>query len=140
VNKIILKNNNSESIRVAYHDSCYLGRYNQIYNEPREILNCVNNLDMIESERNKDRGFCCGAGGGQMFMEETEGKRINIERTEELLQSHPSYIALNCPFCNTMITDGIKSLENVEIKVKDIAQIVFENMDYEKYPDIEFKL
>ncbi|HRS01665.1 MAG TPA: (Fe-S)-binding protein [Bacteroidota bacterium] len=139
-NKIILKNNNPENIKVAYHDSCYLGRYNQIYNEPREILTGIDNLDMIETERSKDKGFCCGAGGGQMFMEETEGKRINIARTEELTQSQPSLIALNCPFCNTMISDGIKSLQKEEIKVKDIAQIVFENMDYDKYPNIEFKL
>lgn len=138
--KIILKDNQTSKIKIAYHDSCYLGRYNQIYEEPRDILKSINNVELIEVERSRENGLCCGAGGGQMFMEETSGKRVNIERTEELTQSQPSCIALNCPFCNTMISDGVKSLQKEETQVKDIAQIVYENLDYEKYPSINFKL
>lgn len=137
--KITLRENPIEKLKIAYHDSCYLGRYNQIYEEPRDILNSIKNVELIEVERSRENGLCCGAGGGQMFMEETAGKRVNIERTEELTQSQPSCIALNCPFCNTMISDGVKTLQKEETQVKDIAQIVYENMDYEKYPDIDFK-
>ncbi|MEN6295524.1 MAG: (Fe-S)-binding protein [Chloroherpetonaceae bacterium] len=138
-NKIAFSDTNSEKTTIAYHDSCYLGRYNQIYEAPRNILQSIKNVELIEAERNRENGLCCGAGGGQMFMEEISGKRVNIERTEELTQSKPSCVALNCPFCNTMISDGVKSLEIEETQVKDIAQIVFENMNYEKYPEIDFK-
>jgi len=114
-------------LHITYHDSCYIGRLNEIYDAPRNILKNVKGLEVIEPNRNKDRGLCCGAGGGRMFMEETVGKRVNIERTEELLSTGATTIALNCPFCMTMITDAVKSKES-EVKVKDIAEILLENI------------
>ncbi len=113
----------------TYHDSCYMGRYNNIYDEPREVLNSVSNIKIKEVERSKDKGFCCGAGGGLMFLEETEGKRINIERTEELLNTGAKTIALNCPFCMTMISDGIKAKDIDDVKVKDIAEVILESIE-----------
>jgi Fe-S oxidoreductase/nitrate reductase gamma subunit len=114
---------------VTYHDSCYMGRYNQEYEAPRASLTDIPGLNVIEVKRSKDKGFCCGAGGGQMFMEETEGKRVNIERTEELLATGASTIAVNCPFCMTMITDGVKEKEKIdEVKVKDVAEVLLEHI------------
>ncbi len=114
-------------LNLSYHDSCYLGRYNNIYSAPREVINSVNNSSVSEVNRTKDRSFCCGAGAAQMFMEETDGKRINIERTEELLATNCNTIAVNCPFCMTMINDGVKTLEKSEsVKVRDIAEIVLD--------------
>ena len=125
--KIKLKENSQKS-KVTYHDSCYLGRYNQIYNSPRNSLNSVVGLDLLEMDRNKDKGFCCGAGGGRMFLEETEGTKININRTEEALSTNADTIASACPFCMTMLTDGVKSFEKQEdVSVKDIAEIILEN-------------
>ncbi len=122
--KIRLK---KDALNFAYHDSCYLGRYNNIYDEPRKILNQIGLVK--EPKRTADKGFCCGAGGAQMFMEETEGKRVNIERTEELLATGSSTLVSNCPFCMTMLTDGVKAKDKVdEIAVKDIAEIILENV------------
>lgn len=113
--------------KLTYHDSCYMGRYNGVYDEPRQTLQSVPGLMLHEVERSKDKGLCCGAGGGQMYMEETEGKRVNIERTEELLDTGADTIAVNCPFCMTMMTDGVKAKEKEEsVKVKDIAEIIYE--------------
>lgn len=115
--------------KLAYHDSCYLGRYNDEYDAPRDGLKKISDLDVIDPERSRDRGLCCGAGGAQMFMEETEGKRVNIERTEELIATGADTIAVNCPFCMTMISDGVKTLECEEnVKVKDIAEIMLESV------------
>lgn len=125
--KIKLKENSQKS-KVTYHDSCYLGRYNQIYNSPRNSLNSVVGLELLEMDRNKDKGFCCGAGGGRMFLEETEGTKININRTEEALSTNADTIASACPFCMTMLTDGVKSFEKQQdVSVKDIAEIILEN-------------
>jgi Fe-S oxidoreductase len=88
----------------------------------------VPGLKVFEAERHADKGFCCGAGGGQMFMEETEGRRVNEVRTEELLKTNPEAIAVNCPMCMTMITDGTKALDKENIEVKDIAEIILENL------------
>lgn len=113
---------------VTYHDSCYLGRYNEIYNSPRNSLNSVAGLNLLEMDRNKDRGFCCGAGGGRMFLEETEGTKINLERTKEALATGADTLASACPFCMTMLTDGVKDFEKEEdVAVKDIAEIILEN-------------
>ncbi|MFP4529567.1 MAG: heterodisulfide reductase-related iron-sulfur binding cluster [Candidatus Kapaibacterium sp.] len=120
---------NGASQSVAYHDSCYLGRYNNIYDKPRNILKKLG-LKIEEPARTGDRGLCCGAGGGQMFMEETEGKRVNIERTEELIGCGASTIALNCPFCMTMVSDGVKAADREEdIRVLDISEILLEHVE-----------
>ena len=126
--KIELKDESINS-KTTFHDSCYLGRYNNIYDSPRNPLKSVKGLELVEMDRNKDKGFCCGAGGGRMFLEETVGTRININRTEEALRTGADTIASACPFCMTMMSDGVKSFEKQdEISVKDIAEIVWENI------------
>ena len=124
--KITLKQNGKSN--VTFHDSCYLGRYNNIYEAPRKSLNSINGINFVEMNRKKDRGFCCGAGGGRMFLEDEEGGRINEERTKEALETGANIIASACPFCMTMMTDGVKHYEKTdEVKVKDIAEIILEN-------------
>lgn len=110
---------------VAYHDSCYLGRYNGIFDIPRHILQAVPGVKLLELERNREDAMCCGAGGGMMWLEESQGKRVNVERTEQALQARPTVIGSNCPYCLTMISDGVKS-KGLEIQVQtlDIAEIV----------------
>ncbi len=126
--KIKLKDN-SEKHKVTYHDSCYLGRYNHVYEAPRNTLKGIGNLDFVEMDKNKSRGFCCGAGGGRMFLEDEEGGRINEERTRQALETNADTIASACPFCMTMITDGVKHFDkNEEVFVKDIAEIILENI------------
>jgi Fe-S oxidoreductase len=113
--------------RITFHDPCYLGRYNSEYDAPREILGGLRGAETVEMPRARDRSFCCGAGGGRMWMEEREGKRVNLERTEEALAVHPDTIATGCPFCLTMLTDGVKEKEAQEkVVVKDIAELVLE--------------
>ncbi|MEW9668012.1 heterodisulfide reductase-related iron-sulfur binding cluster [Ammoniphilus sp. 3BR4] len=110
---------------IAYHDSCYIGRYNEIYNIPREILKSIPGVKILEMERNKEDAMCCGAGGGMMWMEETQGKRINVDRTEQALQLNPTTIGSNCPYCLTMLSDGTKAKEVEEqVKTLDIVEIV----------------
>ncbi len=122
--------NNKIESRLTYHDSCYLGRYNSIYDSPRKALSSINGIKIYEMERSYDKGFCCGAGGGRMFLEEKEGKRINIERTEEALSLNIDTIATACPFCMTMMNDGVKAKDASDtVKVKDIAEIVAESLD-----------
>lgn len=119
----------TENHKVTYHDSCYLGRYNNIYDAPRNSLSKVAGLDIVEMKRNKSKGFCCGAGGGRMFLEDEEGGRINEERTREALETKADTIASACPFCMTMMTDGVKHFEKTdEVAVKDIAEIILENI------------
>jgi Fe-S oxidoreductase len=125
--KIVSSRLNNE--KLTYHDSCYLGRYNDIYDSPRKIIEESTSEKLIEMKRSRDKGFCCGAGGGRMFMEETEGKRVNIERTEEALSTNATTICSACPFCMTMLSDGIKAKEKADdVKVKDIAELVIENL------------
>jgi Fe-S oxidoreductase len=120
----LLNTAEGKKLTVAYHDSCYLGRYNDVYDAPRETLKrALPVITLVEPKRTKDRGLCCGAGGGRMFMEEKVGKRINIERTEELLATGADTIAVACPFCMTMITDGAKAKESA-VPVLDIAEVV----------------
>lgn len=126
--KLTLKDNTEYIESLTYHDSCYIGRYNNIYDEPRKTLLSVPGLEIKEVKRSKDKGLCCGAGGGQMFLEETAGKRVNIERTEELLATGAKTIAVNCPFCMTMISDGVKAKE-VDVKVKDVSEIILDNVE-----------
>jgi Fe-S oxidoreductase/nitrate reductase gamma subunit len=125
--KINLKETERKSL--TYHDSCYLGRYNEIYNSPRTTLKSINGIELKEMKRSFDKGFCCGAGGGRMFLEEKEGKRVNIERTEEALALSIDTIATACPFCMTMLTDGVKAKDVIEkVQVKDIAEIVADSI------------
>jgi len=114
-----------ESGTITYHDSCYLGRGNQIYDDPREILESLK-FDIAEMGRNRSRGLCCGAGGAQMFKDAEPGnKEVNIERTEEALETGARVIATACPFCMTMMSDGIKSKDKEEqVKVLDLAELI----------------
>jgi heterodisulfide reductase subunit D len=115
--------------RITYHDSCYLGRANNIYEAPRKLLESLD-ADLVEMKRCRSKGLCCGAGGAQMFKEEEKGnKRINIERTEEALSTGASVVAAACPFCNTMLTDGVKNAEKEDsVKVLDVAEIIASSM------------
>ena len=114
--------------RITYHDPCYLGRANNIYDAPRDLINFLG-VELIEMKRSKRKSFCCGAGGAQMFKEAEKGnKEINIERTEEALSLDPDIIATGCPFCNTMMTDGVKSVDEGSAEVKDIAELIAENI------------
>lgn len=111
--------------KVTYHDSCYLGRANDIYEAPRKLIEELD-VDLVEMKRAKAKGLCCGAGGGQMFKEEEKGKlRVNQERTEDAVESGADVVAVACPFCNTMMTDGIKGKElQDKVKVLDIAELI----------------
>ena len=122
--RVPLKTVEGQKLTVAYHDSCYLGRYNDVYDAPRESMRrALPVITLVEAPRSKDRGLCCGAGGGRMFMEENTGKRINMERTEELLATGADAIAVACPFCMTMMTDGVKA-SGSEVPVFDISEVV----------------
>jgi Fe-S oxidoreductase len=113
--------------KITYHDSCYLGRANNIYEAPRSVLQSLD-ADLVEMKRSKTKGLCCGAGGGQMFKEPEKGdKDMNIERTEEALSTGATTIAVACPFCMTMMSDGVKNKEQeANVKVKDIAELIAE--------------
>jgi len=114
---------------LTYHDPCYLGRYNAVYKQPRSILQSVSKHRLKELDRHGNESFCCGAGGGRMWMEETIGKRINQERAEEIIGRQVENVAVACPFCLTMLEDGMKELnKEEEIKTQDIAEIVARNM------------
>lgn len=113
--------------KITYHDSCYLGRANNIYEAPREVLQALD-ADLVEMKRCRTTGLCCGAGGAQMFKEPEKGnKDINIDRAEEALATGAKTIAVACPFCMTMMTDGVKNKEKeAEVTVKDLAELVAE--------------
>ncbi|MEW6511365.1 MAG: (Fe-S)-binding protein [Bacteroidota bacterium] len=116
--------------KVTFHDPCYLGRYNGVYDDPRDLLDRVGGITRVEMKRAGDRSFCCGAGGGRMWMEEREGKRVNIERTEEALATGADTIGTGCPFCMTMLTDGVKERDPAgSTKVKDVAELLWEAME-----------
>ncbi|MGH0430513.1 (Fe-S)-binding protein [Bacillus mycoides] len=121
----LLKPVHSIEETVTYHDSCYLGRYNEVYEAPRDILKAIPGVNLVEMARNRETGMCCGAGGGLMWMEETAGSRINVARTEQALAVKPSIIGTGCPYCLTMISDGTKAKE-VEEKVQtlDVTEIL----------------
>ena len=110
---------------ITFHDSCYLGRGNDIYEAPREVLAGLD-ANLVEMRRNRSKGLCCGAGGAQMFKDAEAGdKEVNIERSEEALEKNPDVIATACPFCMTMMTDGVKDKnKEAEVKVMDLAELV----------------
>ncbi|WP_456277410.1 heterodisulfide reductase-related iron-sulfur binding cluster [Bacillus sp. AK128] len=110
---------------ITFHDSCYLGRYNEVYDPPREILKAIPGVKLVEMERNRETGMCCGAGGGLMWMEEDAGSRINVTRTEQALAVNPSVISSGCPYCLTMISDGTKAKEVEEtVQTLDVVEIL----------------
>jgi heterodisulfide reductase subunit D len=116
--------------RITYHDSCYLGRANNIYEAPRQVLEILD-AELVEMKRCRSNGLCCGAGGAQMFKEEERGiTRVNIERTHEAIGTGASIIASACPFCMTMLTDGVKLEEKDEsVKVLDIAELIAASLE-----------
>jgi Fe-S oxidoreductase/nitrate reductase gamma subunit len=117
--------------RVVYHDSCYLGRHNDVYLAPRKVIGSLGGVDIVEAERNGTKGMCCGAGGARMWMEEHVGKQVNVERSQELLSTGAGRIATACPFCYIMIDDGVKGegVEDDEVKVADIAMHLLEAIE-----------
>jgi heterodisulfide reductase subunit D len=116
--------------RITFHDPCYLGRGNGEYEAPRALIEKLD-AELVEMKRSKANGLCCGAGGAQMFKEAEPGnKEVNIERTEDAIETHASVIAAGCPFCNTMMTDGVKHFEKEnEVVVKDVAELIAEAAD-----------
>ena len=124
--KLILENSESfKGKKITFHDPCYLGRANDVYEAPRQLIEKLD-AELVEMKRCKSKGLCCGAGGAQMFKEAEKGnKEINIERTEDAVESAAEIIATGCPFCNTMMTDGIKNAEKEDqIKVLDVAELI----------------
>lgn len=114
---------------VAYHDSCYLGRYNDIYQPPRDLLEAIPGVAIKEMERSRENGMCCGAGGGQMWMEEHQGTRVNVDRTRQALATGASTVATNCPFCMTMMSDGVAAEEAGErVQVLDVAEMLLQSV------------
>lgn len=116
--------------KITFHDPCYLGRANKIYEAPRDLIEKLD-AELVEMKRSKANGLCCGAGGAQMFKDAEPGnKEINIERTEDALETNAQIIATGCPFCNTMMTDGVKNKEKEgEIKVLDVAELIANAQD-----------
>jgi len=123
--KISIEGGKYAGKRITFHDPCYLGRANDIYEAPRELIRKLE-VELVEMKRCKSNGLCCGAGGAQMFKDAEKGeKEIFVERTEEAIETKPDFIATGCPFCNTMMTDGIKNKEQEKsIQVLDIAELV----------------
>ena len=124
-NKLRIEGGKFKGKRITYHDPCYLGRANQVYEAPRELIKKLD-AELLEMKSCKSKGLCCGAGGAQMFKDAEAGtKEINIVRTEEALETQPDIIAAACPFCNTMMTDGIKNKEKEgKVEVMDIAELI----------------
>lgn len=125
--KIKIEGGSFQGKRITYHDSCYLGRANNIYEAPRSVLEALD-ADLVEMKRCRTTGLCCGAGGAQMFKEPEKGnKDVNVERTEEALATGASTIAVACPFCMTMMSDGVKNKNREgDVQVKDLAELIAE--------------
>lgn len=123
--KISIKGGAFKGQRITYHDSCYLGRANNIYEAPREVIEKLD-VALVEMKRSKANGLCCGAGGAQMFKDAEAGnKEVNVERADDMLETNPNIVAAACPFCMTMLRDGVKHYnKEQEVEVKDIAELV----------------
>ena len=122
---------------ITYHDPCYLGRHNQVYSPPRELLNVIPGAELKEMPRNSERSFCCGAGGARMWMEETVGERINVNRTQEAVATGADQIAVGCPFCRVMLSDGLTAIQakgeaREEVEVLDVAQLLLASIKGEE--------
>ena len=117
--------------RIVYHDSCYLGRHNDIYMSPRKVIGSLGGVEIVEAPRNGTKGMCCGAGGARMWMEESIGTKVNDERSRELVETGASRVATACPFCYVMMDDGVKAAgkEEDEVKVADLAMHVLEAIE-----------
>lgn len=129
--KLIIENGETfKGKKITFHDPCYLGRANNVYEAPRALIEKLD-AELVEMKRCKSKGLCCGAGGAQMFKEAEKGdKEVNIERTEEALATKPNIIATGCPFCNTMMTDGVKNFNKEdETEVLDIAELISQAAD-----------
>ena len=123
--KIEIKNKDSQ--KIVFHDSCYLGRHNDVYEAPRSVIK-ETGAELLEMERNRDKSFCCGAGGGRMWMEENLGTRINTSRVQQALDTEPDSICVSCPYCMTMYEDGLKDLEKENVRVQDIAELTIRSL------------
>jgi len=121
-------NDNHKKTVITYHDSCYLGRHNGIYEQPRNIIKAITGKEPVEMERSKDTAFCCGAGGGRMWMEENLGTRINVNRAQQAIDTNAGTLCTACPYCMTMMSDGMKDLNTKSIYVKDIAEVLAESV------------
>lgn len=129
--KIVMKGGGAfKGKKITYHDSCYLGRANNIYEAPREVLEAMD-VELVEMKRCKTNGLCCGAGGAQMFKEEEPGTtRVNFERSREAIDTGATVIAANCPFCTTMLMDGVKNAEKEDsVQVLDIAEMIAQSLE-----------
>ena len=117
--------------RVTYHDSCYLGRHNDVYLAPRKVLGSLKGIEIVEMARNGTRGMCCGAGGARMWMEESIGKKVNDERAQEAIATGATRVATACPFCYIMLDDGVKGAgrDENEVKVADISMHLLEAIE-----------
>ena len=119
-----LKANRPSSAAIAYHDACYLGRYNEVYEPGRRVVGSVPGSEVVEMDLHHRRGMCCGAGGARMWMEEREGQRINHRRVEQALSLAPDAIATACPFCLIMLRDGTTDLGRTDVPVRDVAELL----------------
>ena len=120
-------NGDAETRRVTYHDPCYLGRHNDIYLAPRQVVAASGNIELVEMPRHGTMALCCGAGGARFWMEERVGKKINTERTEEALATGASEVAVSCPYCYVMLDDGVKEAgRDSEVVVRDLAEMLAE--------------
>ena len=116
--------------KLTYHDPCYIGRYNDVYDQPRRVLNVINSNGITEMRRHRNKSFCCGGGGGRAWMEEKVGKRVNQTRINEALETNAEVVAAACPFCITMFEDGVKGVEAEDkLKIEDIAEIIAHSLD-----------
>lgn len=124
--------------KITFHDSCYLGRYNDVYDAPREILKSIEGVELVEMVRNRQDGMCCGAGGGLMWMEEDAGHRVNVARTEQALEVNPTVISSGCPYCLTMLSDGTKAKEVEEtVSTYDVAELLEMAVIGSQSPELE---